>query len=260
MRVFNRQVSGRSLTVFGFETILISGAVLWAAQLHGVLGHTSATLWKVVAVTALCELCFYYNDLYDLTVDKLSELERMGKKSAEKLIANIEMSKARPMPRVIGGLGIAFVGERSAQILADTFGSLDAIMTAGEDDLQKAIEVGPKVAHSIHAFFAEERNRALVERLRAAGLQFTHKAKRREGGPLDGLTFVITGTLPTLAREEAKERIELAGGKVADSVSRKTHYLVAGEKAGSKLDKAAKLGVAVLDEAALLQLIAEKGA
>lgn len=197
-------------------------------------------------------------DLYDLTVDKLTELERMGKKSAEKIIANIEGSKARPMPRVIGGLGIAFVGERTAQILADAFGSLDAIMNATEDDLQKANEVGPKVAHSIHSFFAEEQNRELVERLRAAGLQFTHAVQRREGGSLDGLTFVITGALPALSREEAKDRIEQLGGKVSDSVSKKTHYLVAGEKAGSKLEKAGKLGVPVLDEAGLLQLIAEK--
>ena len=197
-------------------------------------------------------------DLYGLTVDKLTELERMGKKSAEKIIANIEASKARPMPRVIGGLGIAFVGERTAQILSDAFGTLDAIINASEDDLQKANEVGPRVAHSIHTFFAEEQNRELVERLRAAGLQFTHEVKRRDGGPLDGLTFVITGTLPALSREEAKERIEQAGGKVSDSVSKKTHYLVAGEKAGSKLEKAGKLGVQVLDEAGLLQLIAEK--
>lgn len=197
-------------------------------------------------------------DLYSLTVETLTELERMGKKSAEKIIANIEGSKAQAMPRVISGLGIAFVGERTAQILADAFGSLDAILAASEDDLQKANEVGPKVAHSIHSFFAEEQNRELVERLRAAGLQFTHEVKRREGGPLDGLTFVITGTLPSLSREEAKEQIEQAGGKVTDSVTRKTHYLVAGEKAGSKLDKAAKLGVAVLDEPGLLQLIADK--
>jgi DNA ligase (NAD+) len=199
-------------------------------------------------------------DLYSLTVEKLIELERMGKKSAEKIIANIEASKQRPLPRVIGGLGIAFVGERTAQILADTFLSLDAILASSEDDLQKANEVGPKVAHSIHSFFAEEQNRELVERLRAAGLQFTYEPKRREGGPLDGLTFVITGTLPALSREEAKEKIEQAGGKVTDSVSKKTHYLVAGEKAGSKLDKAAKLGVTVLDEAALLQLIIDKAA
>lgn len=199
-------------------------------------------------------------DLYSLTVEQLIELERMGKKSAEKIIANIEASKSRALPHVIGGLGIAFVGERTAQILADTFGSLDAIQSSSEDDLQKANEVGPKVAHSIRSFFAEQQNRELVERLRAAGLQFTHEAKRREGSPLEGLTFVVTGTLPTLSREDAKVRIEEAGGKVTDSVSRKTHYVVAGEKAGSKLDKAEKLGVTVLDEPGLLRLMAEKSA
>jgi DNA ligase (NAD+) len=193
-----------------------------------------------------------------LSAEQLIELERMGKKSAEKIIANIENSKKQPLPRVIGGLGIAFVGERTAQILADTFGNLDTILETSEDDLQKADEVGPKVAHSIRSFFDEEQNRALVERLRAAGLTFTHEAKRREGGPLDGLTFVITGTLATLSREEAKEKIEQAGGKVTDSVSKKTHYLVAGEKAGSKLDKAGKLGVPVVDEAGLMELIREK--
>ena len=199
-------------------------------------------------------------DVYSLTVEKLVELERMGKKSAEKIVANIEASKARPMPRVISGLGIAFVGERTAQILADAFVNLDAIMNASQDELQRANEVGPKVAHSIHSFFAEASNRELVERLRGAGLAFTHEVARRDGGPLEGLTFVITGTLPVLSREDAKEKIEKAGGKVTDSVSKKTHYLVAGEKAGSKLVKAGKLGITVLDEAGLLQLIAEKSA
>ena len=194
-------------------------------------------------------------DLYALTVERLIELERMGKKSAEKIIANIELSKSKPLARLLNGLGMAFVGERTAQILADVFGSLDAIMAANEDELQRANEVGPKVAHSIRSFFEVAQNRELVERLRAAGLQFTHDIKRPEGGPLAGQTFVITGTLPTLSREEAKERIEQAGGKVTDSISKKTHYLVAGEKAGSKLEKASKLGVAVLDERGLLQLI-----
>ena len=183
----------------------------------------------------------------------------MGKKSADKIIANIESSKARPLPRVIGGLGIAFVGERTAQILADAFLSLDTIVAATEDELQRADEVGPKVAHSIRSFFDEAQNGHLVERLRAAGLRFTQEAKVRaagSGGTLDGLTFVITGALPSLSREDAKTRIEEAGGKVTDSVSKKTHYLVAGEKAGSKLEKAGKLGVAVLNEEQLLGLIA----
>jgi DNA ligase (NAD+) len=192
-------------------------------------------------------------DLYDLALDKLVGLERMGKKSAEKVLHNIDASRRQPLPRVLNALGIPFVGERTGQILADTFGSLDTIMSAGMDELQKADEVGPKVAHSIVQFFAEPRNRELVERLRAAGLQFTHKRRRKEGGPLEGLTFVLTGALPSLTREDAKARIETAGGKVTDSVSKKTSFVVAGDAAGSKLEKAHKLGVPVLDEAGLLE-------
>lgn len=194
--------------------------------------------------------------IYRITSEQLLNLERMGQKSADKIIANIDRSKTLGLPRVLSGLGIAFVGERTAQILADHFGSMDAIAAASEEELQNADEVGPKVARSIRAFFDEERNRELIEHLRAAGLQFTHQSSRKSGGPLDGLTFVITGTLPTLSREDAKARIEQAGGKVTDSVSKKTNYLLAGEKAGSKLDKAAKLGVTVVDEAKILDMIA----
>jgi len=149
-------------------------------------------------------------------------------------------------------LGIPFVGERTAQILANTFGSLDAIAAADEETLRQAEEVGPKVAQSIRQFFQEPRNRELVERLRAAGLRFEQAVVKKAGGPLAGLTFVLTGTLPTLTREEAKARIESAGGKVTGSVSKNTDYVVAGEEAGSKLDKARKLGVRVIDEAGLL--------
>lgn len=192
-------------------------------------------------------------DIYELAADQLIELDRMGKKSAEKIAANIAASRARPLPRVLNGLGIPFVGERTAQILADTFGSLDVIAAADMDELQRAEEVGPKVAHSIRQFFAEPRNRELVERLRKAGLQFTHRRKAKQGGPLHGLTFVLTGTLPNLTRDGAKSRIEAAGGKVAGSVSRKTDFVVAGEEAGSKLDKARALGVPVLTEEELLE-------
>jgi DNA ligase (NAD+) len=139
--------------------------------------------------------------------------------------------------------------------LADTFGSLDAIAEAGPEALQQAEEVGPKVAASIRQFFDEPRNRELVERLREAGLQFTGQKRRPEGGLLAGMTFVLTGTLPSMTRDEAKARIESAGGKVTGSVSKKTHYVVAGQEAGSKLDKARDLGVKVLDEAGLLELI-----
>ena len=196
-------------------------------------------------------------DLYKLGMDNLLELERMGRKSAEKVLANIEGSHARPLARVLNGLGIPFVGERTAQILADTFGSIDAIAAADPETLQQAEEVGPKVAASIHDFFAEERNRALVEQLRRAGLTFSQEIRqRKEAGPLSGKTLVITGTLPNLTREEAKERIEAAGGKVTGSVSKKTDYVVAGEDAGSKLDKARTLGVPVIDEAGLMALLA----
>lgn len=194
-------------------------------------------------------------DLYNLTVAQLIQLERMGKKSAEKLRAHIEASRGQPLPRILNGLGIPFVGERTAQFLAEAFGDLDAIATASEDELQRAEEVGPKVAQSIYRFFHEERNLDLVERLRAERLQFKYSAPRRAGGTLAGMTFVLTGALPSMTREDAKERIENAGGKVSGSVSRKTSFVVAGEEAGSKLDKARELGVKVIDQAELLQMI-----
>ena len=194
-------------------------------------------------------------DIYQLTEDTLMELERMGKKSASKIIENINRSRSRPLARVLNGLGIPFVGERTAQLLSDYFGSLDDIASATDDQLQQVTEVGPKVAESIVQFFAEKRNQQLMENLRHAGLQFTAPKVRKKEGPLTGKTFVLTGTLPSLTREEAKERIEAAGGKVAGSVSSKTHYVVAGEEAGSKLDKARTLKIPVLDEAALLVIL-----
>jgi DNA ligase (NAD+) len=195
-------------------------------------------------------------DLYRLTVAQLLELERMGQKSAEKIIANIDRSRKQLLPRVLGGLGIPFVGERTAQLLADEFGDLDAIAAADIETLQQAQEVGPKVATSIQSFFTESHNRELIERLRAAGLQFQQEKKAKPVGlPQEGKTFVLTGTLPTLTREEAKAQIEAAGGKVTDSVSKKTSYVVAGEAAGSKLTKAQSLGLPVLDEAALLEML-----
>ena len=191
-------------------------------------------------------------DLYSLQAEQLLTLERMGEKSATKIIRNIDKSRSQPLARVLNGLGIPFVGERTGQILAAHFGSLDEIAIASAEELQEAEEIGPKVSDAIQQFFAEERNRELIERLRAAGLQFTAPKQKKKAGPLNGLTFVITGTLPTLKREDAKQRIEAAGGKVAGSVSSKTSFLLAGEEAGSKLDKARDLGIPVLDEAAFL--------
>jgi DNA ligase (NAD+) len=196
-------------------------------------------------------------DLYLLTEDQLAGLDRMGKKSAANVIRNIERSKKLPMPRVLGALGIRFVGERTAELLADYFGDLDKIASASAEELQAAEEVGPKVAESIREFFDEARNCELVDRLRAAGLQFHHAVKKRAGGPLQGLTFVITGTLPDMSREDAKAKIESAGGKVAAAVSKKTHFLLAGEDAGSKLEKARELGVEIIDQKQLLSKLEE---
>ena len=194
-------------------------------------------------------------DLYGLTVEMLMKLERMGRKSAGNVIRNIENSKNNPLPRVLTALGIRFVGERTAVFLAEDFGGLDAIAAAGVNELQEAEEVGPKVAESIFQFFLEPRNRELVDRLRAAGLQFTYESRRPKAGPLKGLVFVLTGTLPNLSRDEAKRLIEAAGGKVSGAVSKKTSFVVAGGDAGSKLSKAQGLGVPVLTEEQLLGMI-----
>lgn len=193
-------------------------------------------------------------DLYHLKKEQLLALERVGDKSAQTLLDEIERSKKTPLARVLLGLGIRFVGERTAQLLAAHFGSMDALMEATAEELESVNEVGPKVAQAITEFFAEPKNRALVERLREAGLTFTAQ-KRVTTSTLAGLTFVLTGTLPNLTRDEAKEKIETAGGKVSGSVSKKTSYVVAGEEAGSKLDKAQSLGVPVIDEAGLLALL-----
>jgi len=197
-------------------------------------------------------------DIYSLTLEQLVSLERMGAKSAGNLIANIEKSKQNPLPRVLTALGMRFVGERTAVFLAEAFGSLDRIAQASVEELQRAEEVGPKVAESVCQFFREPHNRELVERLRQAGLSFEYQIKRKKGGPLQGMTFVLTGTLPNLSREQAAQTIEAAGGKVSGSVSRKTSYVVAGEDAGSKLDKARGFGVKVIDERQLLEMAANE--
>jgi DNA ligase (NAD+) len=193
-------------------------------------------------------------DIYSLTEEQLLELERIGKKSAQSLLAEIENSKKLPLNRVLFALGLRFVGERTAQLLAESFGSMDALMAAGIEELQAVDEVGPRVALAIHEFFAEEKNRHLVEKLRQAGLTFSAE-KKRKSSQLEGMTFVLTGTMAELTREEAKARIEAAGGRVSGSVSKKTSYVVAGEEAGSKLDKARELKVPVIEQAQLLELL-----
>lgn len=193
-------------------------------------------------------------DIYTLRKEDLLTLERIGEKSADSLLEQIEQSKQQPLNRVILGLGIRHVGERTAQALADEFGSMDTLVAASVDALTSINDVGPKVAESIREYFGNNRNLDLVERLRKAGLTLTAE-KRVRGTKLEGLTFVLTGTLPNLTREDAKQMIESAGGKVSGSVSKKTSYVIAGEEAGSKLEKANSLGVQVLDEDGMLRLI-----
>jgi len=193
-------------------------------------------------------------DIYNLTEEKLLELERMGKKSADNILDEIKKSKTAPLERVIYGLGIRFVGERTAQFLAEAFGSMDALMSASEEELQEVNEIGPRVSAAIREFFDEPKNVALVKRLEAAGLSFTGQKKER-GTTLAGKTFVLTGTLPRYSRDEARKLVEDAGGKVVGSVSKKTDYVVAGDEAGSKLDKAKELGVAVIDEDEMEKLV-----
>jgi DNA ligase (NAD+) len=192
-------------------------------------------------------------DIYKLTKDDLLSLERMGEKSAQNVLDEIEASKKLPLERVIYGLGIRFVGERTAQFLAEHLGSMDALMNASEEELQQVNEVGPRIAQSILEFFQEPRNRELVERLRKAGLTFAGATKKR-GTKLAEKTFVLTGTL-TLPRDQIKKMIEDAGGRVSGSVSKKTDYVVAGTDAGSKLDKARELGVTVIGEKDLDELL-----
>jgi DNA ligase (NAD+) len=186
-------------------------------------------------------------DIYRITKQDLLTLERMGDKSAQNVLDEIENSKKLPLQRVIFGLGIRFVGERTAEFLAEHFGSMDALMQATQEELQEVNEVGPRIAASIVEFFQEPRNRDLVKQLRDAGLTFTG-AKKERGTKLAGKTFVLTGTLPNYSREQAKKMIEDAGGRVSGSVSKKTDYVVAGADAGSKLDKAKELGLRVIDE------------
>ena len=196
-------------------------------------------------------------DVYELTNQELASLDRMGDKSANNLVAAIETSKSTTLPRFLYALGIREVGEATAASLASHYGKLDSIMSASEEELQNVGDVGPIVASRIRAFFEEAHNRAVIESIRKAGVTWSESdpVAIPSDGALHGKTFVLTGTLPSMTREEAKEKIQLLGGKVTGSVSSKTHFVVAGEKAGSKLSKAEKLGVSIIDEAGLLKLL-----
>jgi len=200
-------------------------------------------------------------DLYHLQLEQLAALDRMGEKSAQNLLDALQAARRTTLPRFLYGLGIRHVGEATAKDLARHFGSLDAIMQADEEALLAVNDVGPVLARSIHTFFAQAHNRAVLEQLRrpqpeGCGVSWDEGAPAEQAAqPLRGKTLVLTGTLPTLDREDAKARIEAAGGKVAGSVSKKTDYVVAGAQAGSKLEKAQSLGIALLDERQLLELL-----
>ncbi|HEX4028875.1 MAG TPA: NAD-dependent DNA ligase LigA [Terracidiphilus sp.] len=193
-------------------------------------------------------------DLYSLTKEQLVDLERFAEKSAQTLLDEIARSKKAGLARVLMGLGIRFVGERTAELLAQEFGSIDAVMAASAEELERVEEVGPRIREAILDFFSRPANRALIEKLKEAGVDMSAEKKQRTT-QLAALTFVLTGALPTLTRDEAKQKIEAAGGKVSGAVSKKTSYVVAGDEAGSKLDKAIELKVPVLDEAGLLALL-----
>jgi len=207
-------------------------------------------------VEQLCERGLVKNvaDVYRLDKQKLLTLERMGEKSAQNVLDEIENSKKLPLSRVIHGLGIRFVGERTAELLAEHFGSIDGVIEASAEELTEVAEVGPRVSAAIREFFDEPKNVALVRDLKKLGVAMRGE-KRQRGTQLAGKTFVLTGTLANHSRDEAKRLIEAAGGKVSGSVSKKTDYVVAGADAGSKLDKARELGVAVIDEGEMLRLV-----
>ena len=194
-------------------------------------------------------------DLYSLTVEQLVSLERFAEKSAEQLVAAIEESKKRPLSRLLNGLGIRHVGEGAAQLLARHFGSLEALMKAGEEEVEAVRGIGGIIAKSVVEYFSEPNTRTLMERLRKAGLTLTEPKAKMVGRSLAGVTVVITGTLPTLSRAAATELVQAHGGNVTSSVSKSTSFVVAGEAAGSKLEKARTLGIEVIDEAGLLRRV-----
>jgi DNA ligase (NAD+) len=201
------------------------------------------------------------SDVFRLDAEALAKLERMGPKSAANLVAALERARETTLARLLFALGIRHVGETVAEALAAHFGDLDALVAASREELEATPGIGPTIAESVFRFFADERNRAEVARLRELGVRWPAAPARpgRAGGPLAGKSFVITGTLPRLTREEAKRRIEAAGGRVSAAVSKKTDFVVAGESPGSKLRKAQDLARTVIDEAGLLRLLEEAG-
>jgi DNA ligase (NAD+) len=202
-------------------------------------------------------LCATVADLYDLDAHKLASLPRMGERSVQNVLGAIDASKGRGLARVLVALGIRYVGAQNAALLAGDFGTIDALGAATREDLEATDGVGPQIAESVAFFFAQPPNLAVIARLRERGLDLSAPLRpKRPDGKLVGLTFVLTGTLPTLTRDEAAALIADAGGKVASAVSKKTSYVVAGDEAGSKLAKAQSLAIPVLDESGLRDLLA----
>ena len=193
------------------------------------------------------------SDLYTLTPEAIGGLERFAEKSSQSLVDAIAASRAQPLSRLLFALGIRHVGAEAAQLLARTFGTLDAVASAGLDEIEAVYGVGPAIAASVFEYFKDNQNQKLIERLRKQKLNFTEPQKAEVSSVFKGFTVVITGTLPTLSRSDAKDMIQAAGGKVTDSVSKATSLLVAGNDAGSKLDKAKTLGTEIIDEAELLR-------
>jgi DNA ligase (NAD+) len=202
-------------------------------------------------------------DLFDparVNRQVLASLDRLGTKSADNLLAQIEAAKSRPLPRLVHGLGIRHVGETVAERLASSVGSIDELMAMTREQLEGMESIGPVVAESVQNFFAQEQNHQLVDKLRRFGVKLTGEPKAIGPRPLEGKTFVLTGSLSGYSRDQAKKLLESLGAKVTSSVSKKTDFVVVGEDPGSKADKARQLGVARLDEAALTSLLKEHGA
>jgi DNA ligase (NAD+) len=198
-------------------------------------------------------------DVYSLTKEQLLKLERMADKSADNLLAAIEKSKERPLERVLFAIGVTHVGEETAELLVQHFGSVERLEQASREELMAIPGVGPKLADSIQAFFKQETNRELIEKLRKAGVRLETETKKAEAQPLAGKSFVLTGALQSLTREEAERRIKELGGNTTSSVSRKTDYLVVGTDPGSKLEKARELGTRQLAESEFLELLEKPG-
>jgi DNA ligase (NAD+) len=250
----------------GEAVVRCTGGLVCAAQRKESLKHFAARRAmdieglgdKIVEQLVESKLVQSAADLYSLTIEQLVGLERMGEKSARNLVMAIEKSKASTLPRFLFALGIPNVGETTATALAEHFGTLEAIQEGSIEQIMEVPDVGPIVASAVREFLDETRNRRVIGALRAAGVYWpTLDVGHHENRPLGGKSFVITGTLPTLSRIEAIERIQNAGARVTASVTNRTSYLVAGDAPGSKIDAARRLGIQIIDEPELLRILSE---